>query len=635
MSKLFRGSLSAKEPSPSAADEREHAFAPGAEISESAAGSDEELLALLSDGHRHRLPPRWILIALTAVIIAAAGGLLWWSRHQARTADNEVTYRQYTVQRGDITVGTSESSSISLDRETITFPVSTTVEKVFVKAGSSVQEGDPLMQLNLSEIQAGLVSYQLQLELASLELEQARLDQQSRLLAAEQTYQSALLEGSLAETAESVTVTQLERELSDAQDKLTDALEDLDTYRHYEDDYDDDYSRLTTLSNRAESYKSLYQDYKTRYDKVAALEIDLEVQQELLANTVDEDEQETISERIEEILGEIAIYGNGDDSDTLYKLYQQTYDKYIDAQSRYQDYLADFNGTYDIEYGDSDALEDRIESLRDQVESYAIVLDQAELSQQTGALDAEQQRAMTQALAASAEAQYNLTVLQLSQSVDAAQETYDQTLRQINEIQESISDDGIVYAPCTGMIVSINVEEGDSFDVTYDEDTDTLHEQTLLMLTDISSVYVPITVSEEDILNVSIGQEASVTMNAFADRTFDAEVDTISVEASRSGAATVSYTVNVRYKGTNTLDMYDGMSAEITLIQRQVRDVLYVNNQAITNTDGVATVQRLAQDGSQETVEVETGFSDGQYVEIVSGLREGDILLAQSGVSRA
>ena len=69
-------------------------------------------------------------------------------------------------------------------------------------------------------------------------------------LAAEQTYQSALLEGSLAETAESVTVTQLERELSDAQDKLTDALEDLDTYRHYEDDYDDDYSRLTTLSNR-------------------------------------------------------------------------------------------------------------------------------------------------------------------------------------------------------------------------------------------------------------------------------------------------------------------------------------------------------------------------------------------------
>ncbi len=77
MSKLFRGSLSAKEPSPSAADEREHAFAPGAEISESAAGSDEELLALLSDGRRHRLPPRWILIALTAVIIAAAGGLLW------------------------------------------------------------------------------------------------------------------------------------------------------------------------------------------------------------------------------------------------------------------------------------------------------------------------------------------------------------------------------------------------------------------------------------------------------------------------------------------------------------------------------------------------------------------------------
>ena len=173
-----------------------------------------------------------------------------------------------------------------------------------------------------------------------------------------------------------------------------------------------------------------------------------------------------------------------------------------------------------------------------------------------------------------------------------------------------------------------------NFDVTYDEDTDTLHEQTLLMLSDISSVYVPITISEEDILNVSIGQPATVTMNAFEDRTFDAEVDTLSVTAARSGASTVSYTVNVRYKGENELNMYEGMSADITLIQRSEEDVLYVNNQAITNNNGITTVL-LQRDGETVETKVKTGFSDGQYVEIISGLEEGDVVLAQSGVSRA
>jgi isopentenyl diphosphate isomerase/L-lactate dehydrogenase-like FMN-dependent dehydrogenase len=123
-------------------------------------------------------------------------------------------------------------------------------------------------------------------------------------------------------------------------------------------------------------------------------------------------------------------------------------------------------------------------------------------------------------------------------------------------------------------------------------------------------------------------------MNAFDGITFDAEVDTISVEAARSGAATVSYTVNVKYIGENTRDMYEGMSAQTTLLQRIVKDVLYVNNQSVTNKDGIATVQKLDNDGNAMTVTVKTGFSNGQNVEIINGVEEGDIVLAASGVSR-
>ena len=112
-------------------------------------------------------------------------------------------------------------------------------------------------------------------------------------------------------------------------------------------------------------------------------------------------------------------------------------------------------------------------------------------------------------------------------------------------------------------------------------------------------------------------------------------MDKISVEAARSGAATVSYTVTVRYTGSNTLDMYEGMSAETTLLQRSAKDVLYINNQAVTNTNGIATVSLLQSDGTTVERKVKTGFSNGQYVEITDGLEEGDIVLAVSGVSRA
>jgi hypothetical protein len=46
------------------------------------------------------------------------------------------------------------------------------------------------------------------------------------------------------------------------------------------------------------------------------------------------------------------------------------------------------------------------------------------------------------------------------------------------------------------MGASIGVEEGDSFDVTYNEDLGMLMTQTLCTLTNISDVYVPITISE-------------------------------------------------------------------------------------------------------------------------------------------
>ena len=603
-----------------------------ANTAETAAESaQQELLGLLRQGRKKSRRMTVVVLAIL-LTVGAAGG--WWlyTANQPK-ADEGIRYRQYTVERGSVTVGLTESSSVSLKREQVVFPVSATVEEVFVKAGSSVKEGDPLLQLSVDEIEEGMAVYRLQLEQAQLELEQARLSQKSKLLQAEHTLQSALLEGQLAETVLEMTSEQLQVKLDTAQKNLEDSLETLATYRNYERNYDSDYSDLSVLSRRMKTYETQYKGYLDSFDQVSALELQLAHYLALKEATSDPAKADEYAKKIGEIQADIAIIGDGKDSTQLYSLYQSAYANYTSALSRYQDYLSDFNEEYPIKYGDEDEVEKQIDILRDKVDSYSLAVKEATLTMQTGSLSALQKQVLSKLAAETAKAQYNLTAMQLKQSVDKAAQVVDQTIRRLDEIKQSVPQDGIVRATCTGVVASVAVEAGSTFKVTYNEDTDTLTQKTLLSLTDISGVVVPVTVSEEDILHVYLGQPARVTMKAFDGQTFAAEVDTIAAEASRVGAAAVSYTVNLRYTGVNSQTMYEGMSAQITLIRKEVSNVLFVSNNAVTNKNGIATVLRQKSDGTPEEVEVKTGFSNGQMVEIISGLKQGDTLLAPSGVS--
>jgi len=379
--------------------------------------TQQQLLELLGKEHKKHIPKKFIAIA-AALMVAAAGTAVYYLQNKPQ--GTEVTYRQYTVERGNVTVGTTESSSISLEREIIKFPVSTTVEQIFVKEGQSVKEGDPLMQLNLDEIKAGLVTYELQVKMAQLELEQAKLDQQSKLLKAEQTYKTAVLEGELAASSQSVTIANLEKQLADAEEELSDLLEDLYTYRDYEDSYDKDYDKVTYWATKMESYQQLYTDYKRQYDDALKYADTIEsytakIEEEEQKSNPDEDK---ISEWRKLIAKAEAGLG-GLQPEDIYELYQDAYEDYQNAREKYTDRYADFREDYDIEYGDDEELEEKIEELEKKVKNAANALEDAKIKQQTGSLSAAQTKALTELSAQTALAQYNLTELQLSQKVDS------------------------------------------------------------------------------------------------------------------------------------------------------------------------------------------------------------------------
>ena len=83
----------------------------------------------------------------------------------------------------------------------------------------------------------------------------------------------------------------------------------------------------------------------------------------------------------------------------------------------------------------------------------------------------------------------------------------------------------------------------------------------------------------------------------------------------------------------DTSEIFTGMSAEVTFVSKQVEDVIYVSNRAVTTEDGKSYVKIKNDAGEIVKTEVVTGFSDGQYVEIQSGVNEGDIVLIESQVA--
>lgn len=592
----------------------------------------EALIAQLGLGKkRKRLNKKKLLILAAAILLVTIAAVLLLFLPE-NSSDSAPAYREYTVTSGDLIVGQTESSSISLLREVVEFPVTATVEEIDVKAGSSVKEGDPLMRLNLSQIEEGLNSYELQLQMAGLELEQAKLQQETKLLAASQKLESSKQGGELADDTEDLSVGQLSNTYEAAKLTLQQAQEDYDEYCLLNEDFGNDNSTLQNYEDMVDFYQSQYDTVNSAQSTYKNYSSLISTAQKEYAATSDGNLLTKISQYESAQKQILTRYG----SETALQEALTSVDAQLDAaEDRYSDYYTAFKEKYGS-ITEAQELIRKLASAEQSLYSADLSLEKARLGSLTGELSAEQTAATAKITADTAATNYELSEMELTQAVDAAQETYNEFNKQVEDAKSLIGDGGVVYAPTTGMVAAINVAVGDEVTVEVDEDTHRIKSYaTLLTMTCIEDVYVPITISEEDILSVSIGQDALVTMTAFPDRSFEAEVDSITVSASRAGAATVTYAVNVVFKEKNELNIFEGMSAEVTLLQKAVMGVLYVNNAAITNTDGVSTVLVKDAEGNETQKVVKTGFTDGENVEIISGLSEGDVVLAESALGRS
>ena len=185
-------------------------------------------------------------------------------------------------------------------------------------------------------------------------------------------------------------------------------------------------------------------------------------------------------------------------------------------------------------------------------------------------------------------------------------------------------DNYMVTSPITGTVVEKTVKAGDNVG------TGSNSNNTLCIIYDLTYLEMTLNIDELDIDNVEVGQTVNVTSDAKEGQTFTGVVTKVSVVGTTSGGTT-TYPVTVRIDETDGLR--PGMNVDAEIVLSSADDVLAIPSLAVNRGDTVlvtsdspSAANALEQEAPEgyAYVQVTTGVSDDSYIEITSGLQEGD-----------
>jgi len=174
-----------------------------------------------------------------------------------------------------------------------------------------------------------------------------------------------------------------------------------------------------------------------------------------------------------------------------------------------------------------------------------------------------------------------------------------------------------LLAPLDGTIIVRSVEPGQTVTTT----------DPVLVLSD--RLIVESLVDETDLALISLGQSAEITLDAYRSEKIVGKVDHIAFESRLENNVNI-YAIDV-VPEEEPLSFRSGMSANVTFIVKERKDVLLVPSEALmawpkefSNPSGAdVAVYRKGFGGKAEPIAVKMGETDGRMTEIKEGLKEG------------
>ena len=178
-----------------------------------------------------------------------------------------------------------------------------------------------------------------------------------------------------------------------------------------------------------------------------------------------------------------------------------------------------------------------------------------------------------------------------------------------------------ITAPISGVIASVSTQEGETVAAG-------LNAPTFVTIIDLNRLQVDAYVDEVDIGKVKVGQGGVFTVDSFPDREFKGEVAAIYPKAVIQENV-VNYDAVIEivtdYKGM----LRPEMTASVTIFLDLRSNVLAVPAKAIKRDRG-KTVVYILSNGEPKRCEIKVGWRDGQWIEIVDGLKQEQTVLLES-----
>ena len=263
-----------------------------------------------------------------------------------------------------------------------------------------------------------------------------------------------------------------------------------------------------------------------------------------------------------------------------------------------------------------------------------------------------------------AESQYEVA----KAGLEAAEYAVESAEARLREGREQLGKTAI-YAPMNGTVSQLNVEMGERV-----VGTSQMAGTEMMRIARLDQMELEVDVNENDVVNVSLGDSARISVDAYPDRTFRGVVTEIANSARVTGAGSqeqvTNFPVKVRFIDDHNLDddliagvatsegavpvlapnLRPGMSGTVDVFTETVHNAIAVPIQAVTvrdfaqvrrDEDGAdeAEVERTSQQLTPDEdlrrvvfivdndrarmVEVATGISDDTYIVVRSGIAEG------------
>jgi|SRR5271157_652455 len=142
---------------------------------------------------------------------------------------------------------------------------------------------------------------------------------------------------------------------------------------------------------------------------------------------------------------------------------------------------------------------------------------------------------------------------------------------------------------------------------------------------DLSKMLVDVQVSEVDINSVQIGQKVTLTFDAIQGKTYNGAVVTVA-QAGDVVSGAVNFTVTVQLSDADA-QVKPGMTAAVTIIVKQLDNVLLVPNGSVRQVNNEQVVYVLA-NGVVQQVSITLGATSDTVSEVLSGdLKVGDQII--------